>query len=241
MKTEYRLQPVKKKTLTDMVAEQLIGLIQKDMKDGEKLPSERDLMELLEVGRSSIREALRALEMIGLVETRTGDGTFVTKDTKLLFRKPMEWGIFDNEKSIMDLIEARKIFETALVDTVVDRITDEELGMMEAAVIQMEKIQPPNQELFLHADLRFHEIFVRATRNEVLIETMNLSMRTLEKERTFSIAKSTNYKKIADYHREVFEFLKARNKEKTRDAMMAHMSNTERLFKVHMEGQRKGG
>lgn len=234
MDIEQRLRPVKKSTLTDMVAQQLIELIKQDMKSGDRLPSEKELMKLLKVGRSSVREALRALEMIGLIETRVGDGSFVVKDSKMIFRKPMEWGVFDNKKSITDLIEARSIFEIAIIDLVVERITDKELEAMEKVVEQMEKTSPPHQEFLLQADYRFHEIFVQATRNDVLIEMMSLSMRTLEKERSFTISKLKSYTEIAKYHREVYEKLKNRDKIGTREAMIAHMKNTEMLFKAHL-------
>lgn len=235
MKTSHHLRPVERRTLTDMVADQLIQYIQNDLNDGDRLPSERELMDMLQVGRSSVREALRALEMIGLIESRTGEGTFVTKSMSFLFKKPIEWGIFDNEQSLLELVEARRIFETAMVDLVVERITEEELDKLEVLVEQMEQVKPPNQELFLHADLRFHELFVKATRNEVLIETFNLSMRTLEKERGMSITRLADYQWIAAFHRKILEGLRNRDVLQAKEALKAHMKKTERLFKLHLK------
>lgn len=213
-----------------MVAEQLIHLVQERMEHGDKLPSERELMEQLDVGRSSIREALRALEIMGLIETRTGGGTFVTKANGLLFKKPLEWGVFSTEKSVMDLVEARTLFEIAIIETAAKRIKNDELEQLEAIVEQMEKILPPNRELLLNMDLQFHMKIVQSIDNDVVSETIKLIIHTLERERTMSVKLMEDFKKIAGYHRKILDALKTKDPSQAKAAMIEHMQFTESLF-----------
>ena len=213
-----------------MVAEQLIRLVRMDLKTGDKLPSERQLMKQLEVGRSSLREAMRSLEIMGLVETRSGEGTFVNNDKSRIFSKPLEWGVFDGEKSTKDLLEARTVFEVAIVALTAGRITDKELDAIEQTVKKMEQTRPPDLESFLATDLRFHELLVRAAKNDVLYETMSLTYRILDKERTSGISTEEQYRKSASFHRNIFEALRKHDGSAAKEAMDAHMKWTRLLL-----------
>ena len=226
------LKPLKKQTLTEMVAERLIWLVRNKLNAGEKLPSERKLMKQLGVGRSSLREAMRSLDIMGLVETRTGNGTFVTNEKNRIYRKPLEWGVFNNEKSIKDLLEARAVFEIAFIELASIRITDSELAKMEIAVEQMEQISPPNLGSFLDADLYFHELLVRATKNDVLYETMNLTYRILDEQKAIGvISTKEEYRKSAELHRNIFEALRKGERVAAKKAMVAHLDWTKLIFK----------
>ncbi|MBN1671962.1 MAG: FadR family transcriptional regulator [Kiritimatiellae bacterium] len=229
MDEKQTLKRIKKRTITELVAEQLIHLAMQ-LKGGEKLPSERELMEQLGVGRSSLREALRSLEIMGLVETRTGEGTFVAGDTSGIFRRPLEWGVFNGQKSLDQLLEARRVFELAIVELVTDRITEEELAVLEAIMQEMENYGPGDFEAFLAADLRFHDLIAKATRNDVLYETIHLTRRIISAERTRSFGKPEDYVESSRYHRNVLEALKARDAAAVREAMAAHMQYMTFMF-----------
>jgi len=224
------LKRIRRKTIADQVAEQLTQLAA-GMQPGEKLPSERALMAELGVGRSSLREALRSLEIMGLLETRTGEGTFVATDKEALFRKPLEWGVFNGGKSLDHLLEARTVFEQAIVGLVNARITDSELAELEKVVAQMEQTGPPDFETFLAADLRFHDLIARATRNDVLYETIHLTRRIIGEERARRLDALADYRKAARHHRAVLEALKRRDKAATRTAMSEHMDYMSEFFK----------
>lgn len=213
-----------------MVAKQLIRMVRTVLKTGDKLPSERELMKQLAVGRSSLREAMRSLEIMGLVETRSGEGTFVTNDKSRIFRKPLEWGVFDSEQSTKDLLEARSVFEVAIIALAAERIDDQELESIEQTVKKMEQTRPPDLETFLAADLRFHELLVRAAKNDVLYETMSLTYRILDKERTSDISTDEQYRKSASLHRDIFEALKKHDAAGAKEAMDAHMKWTKLLL-----------
>jgi GntR family transcriptional repressor for pyruvate dehydrogenase complex len=224
-----KLTPVKKKTITEMVAEQLVQFVLQ-CEAGDRLPSERELMGDLGVGRSSLREALRALEIMGLVETRTGEGTFVSGDSNSFFQRPLEWGIFNGSRSLADLLEARKVFETSIVELASQRITDEQLNELEEVMQEMEAFRPPDFEGFLTADLRFHDIIARSTGNGVLCETVKLTRRIIREERTRSFSTTRQYRESCRYHRKILDALKERHTEAARKAMAAHMAYMEHMF-----------
>jgi len=239
MGKQSRLQAVRKRTITDLVAEQLIGFIRNELKDGEKLPPERKLMEQLGVGRSSLREALRSLEFMGLIETRTGEGTFAVHNRSMIFQKPIEWGLFESDKSNEDILEARIVFETALIELTAVRITEAELEELEQLVEKMEQIRPPNIDEFLTLDFTFHDIIARASKNEVLHDTVMLTRRIIEQERADSIKTNYEYKKSAAYHKAILAALKTRSPDRARQAMSDHMAWTRRILRYDTKGGKR--
>jgi len=222
-KTRASLAPVRRQTVSALVTERLVRLVQDELKEGDKLPSERALMSQLQVGRSSLREALRSLVTMGLVETRNGEGSFVTRTPGAVFRKPLEWGVFRSDRSLKDVMEARALLEVAIMDLVVKRVTKTELRRIEETVRRMEQCAPPDLEGFLAADLRFHILLARAAHNDVLRETVSLIHRIVAEEKAESIKTDADYLKSARYHRSILEAIREKRTDDARAEMAAHM------------------
>lgn len=134
---------------------------------GEKLPSERHLSESLGVGRSVVREGIKSLGLLGLVEYRHGGGTYLRSSESDLLPKVIEWGLLLGEQRVVDLIEARKYLEVIVAELAADRRTDEQLKRMEAAMIAMEEATTTDQ--FVEADVEFHLAVASASNNGALI------------------------------------------------------------------------
>lgn len=230
MKKGIVLRPIKKEKLNDVIVKRLIELIQKDLADGDKLPSEKELLEHLHIGRSSLREALRAVEAMGLIEVRAGAGSFVTKTRGFLYRKPIELGLFAHDHSIQDMIQARYLIEVAIVDLVVQNVTDAQLEQMEGAVRMMEESVPPNLDQILSADVRFHELLNGATGNSVLHELVSLAYNIVKNVRTEYFSVPEHYVVSAGYHRNILEALKKRDPKKARKATIDHMEWVKTVF-----------
>ena len=109
------LTPVTRSTLTSDIFQKLAGhLMRGDWREGDKIPAERDLCQRLDVGRASLREALKALELMGLIETRLGDGTYVRKRSEF-FARPLLWAIASGSNAeARELSEARELIEGEL-------------------------------------------------------------------------------------------------------------------------------
>jgi GntR family transcriptional repressor for pyruvate dehydrogenase complex len=230
MKKGIVLEPIKKVKLNDAIIKRLIALIQKDLSDGDKLPSEKELLEHLHIGRSSLREALRAVETMGLIEVRAGAGSFVTKSRGSFYRKPIELGLFAHDHTIKDMIQARYIIEVAIVDLVVQNVTDAQLDEMERAVGMMEEAMPPNLDQILSADVRFHELLNAATGNSVLHELVSLVYHIVRNVRTEYFSVPEHYAVSAKYHRNILEALKRRDPRKVRRATIEHMEWVKSVF-----------
>ncbi|MFW5830059.1 MAG: FadR/GntR family transcriptional regulator [Planctomycetota bacterium] len=213
-----------------MIAGQLIQLILKEFEHGDKLPSEKELCELFQVGRSSFREALRALELMGCVETRNGEGTFVTKTSANIFKKPLDWGILDIGRSMPELLEARRVLESALVKLAVTRVTPDQLRDLEEALRAMEQAGMKNRQAFIQADLRFHEILAASCGNSILYDIMNITRHILRQDDIRGLRKKDEVELSLRLHRKILQAMTKGDAGMACKALDDHMDWMEKLF-----------
>lgn len=151
----HSLTPVPRTTLTTDVCRRLVGLlIQGYWKEGERIPPERELGQLLGVGRASLREALKALEVMGMIEIRRGDGTYVCSRSNF-FASPMLWSIMSSDiDGVRELVDARRAMEAELAALAAVRADENDVARMaDCLAVQEETMDSPEQ--FLEADLQF--------------------------------------------------------------------------------------
>src|SRR5438309_4641619 len=107
------LKPISRLSLSDEIVEQIIDLISRGiLRPGERMPSEKQLCLQFGVGRTSVREALRSLSAMGVLETRMGEGTFVAEDAGRSLERSFQWGLLMNRKTVEDLVETRLMLES---------------------------------------------------------------------------------------------------------------------------------
>jgi GntR family transcriptional repressor for pyruvate dehydrogenase complex len=112
-----QIDPIKREPVATQVARKLVEyLLSGAVEPGERMPSERQLAEAFGVGRSAMREAIKALSLIGLVEVRQGDGTYLRKADSALLPDVIEWGLLLGERRTMDLVEADVQFHMRLAE-----------------------------------------------------------------------------------------------------------------------------
>lgn len=224
------LEPVKKVSLTDSIMRQLVAYIQTELSVGERLPSERKLIDMLQVGRTSLRESLRALEVMGIIETRAGEGTFVLQHESDYLKKPLELGVFGNQRSIQEVYEARRVIEIGMVPVVVDRITEDELGQCRAILEKMKSTSPARVGDFLEYDQQFHRVLALAAKNMILAEVLKLTHRILEEERRGARLTSEDLQKSVQFHERILSAVEARDKKRAAEAVERHMDWTLHLL-----------
>ncbi len=146
---------IPKTTLSQAAFEKLVqSLIGGSWKEGDRIPPERELCLKLGIGRASLREALKALELIGMLESKVGDGTFVCPRSEFLSR-PLLWAITGSDLSeLRDLIEARRLLEMDIVALAAERATTEELQLIQEAVEDF-RSNSANPVAALEADMKF--------------------------------------------------------------------------------------
>jgi len=114
-------------------------LVAKDgLLPGDKIPSERELSDQLKVGRSSVREGLRALELLGLIETRRGEGTFIKNFGNHQFVDLIGTFILQGNKKVEDLLETKFLLERESIRLACSRISEEQLHVLEQHIIEKE-------------------------------------------------------------------------------------------------------
>ncbi|CEG99062.1 Probable transcriptional regulator YvfI [Propionibacterium freudenreichii] len=138
-------------------------------KVGERLPSERALAEALRVGRSAIREALSALEILGVVEVMAGSGTYVRSATSEILPRTLSWGLLIKRDSVTELVEVRQALEVRAVQLAVERMPDLDLSALVKAVDdQRTAIETNDTDAYVRADQQFHIELARLSNNEML-------------------------------------------------------------------------
>jgi GntR family transcriptional repressor for pyruvate dehydrogenase complex len=161
------LHRIERTSVKELALEQLKRFIASgNLEPGERLPSERELAERLGVGRNSVREALKVLEAIGIVESRIGEGTFITAQTgasigRMIGLKLAHWG-----GTIVDIIDARQIFEVEASRAAAERATPEVLRALGEQLELME--HATNFRDYLKADMQFHRLIAQATLNPIV-------------------------------------------------------------------------
>jgi GntR family transcriptional repressor for pyruvate dehydrogenase complex len=187
---------------------------------GARLPAERELALKYHVSRPTVREAIIALEVQGLVEVKVGSGAYVR-------RLPGQGDLPGFNITAFELTEARLLFEGEAAALAATQITDEELATIEQLVkaIARENLEPDGAE---RADRDFHLAIARATRNIAIYDAIahlwELRSTSPEAALLHAKARSASIKPIADEHSAVLDALRSRDPAAARAAMRAHLS-----------------
>jgi len=156
------------------------------VKAGDRLPPERELAQLFGVGRSTLREAVRVLESLGLVEVRAGEGTFLAEGDAATTQAQLPPALFSKWTTQVNLFELRTVLEPGLASLAARRATADYLTKMhEALAAQAAQVQ--RGELGTDEDATFHELIAEATRNPALIHLMQHLARSLRETRDSSL------------------------------------------------------
>jgi len=166
------INKIKHVKLYENVVEEIKELIRKKkLKEGDRLPTEKELIKKLSVSQGTLREAFRTLESIGLIESIPGKGRFIRKSKRNNFGDA-EDVIFSLEKSsLLDLLEAREIIEAKIVELAAQRATEDDIRIIEQVLNKMRKVIEVDRRrntLFLDRIISFHFVVAKATHNIVL-------------------------------------------------------------------------
>lgn len=224
-------RPIKPKKIYEEIVDQIKTLMAEgDLKPGDKLLSEREFAEKLQVSRASVREALSALEMMGIVEIKTGEGTFVKETSADAIIQPLAMFISMERGSFFEIYEVRKIIESAAVSLAAQRATEAEINKIEEALEKMIRMVHDTEQ-GEHCDTAFHYAIAEATHNSWLIRLMRTISdsfhRTVSAARLNLFRTPGNMEKLAAQHRKIFEAIRDKNPELAQQAMLQHLTFAE--------------
>lgn len=226
-----RFGKFRKDILSEQIAGRLMSMIrEKQLYPGDRLPPERDLAAAMGVSRPSLREALRALSIMGVIENRQGSGTYITSLKPELFVEHLDFIFALNDTTFLDLFEARKILEVGLAALAVQNITPAEVEALEACVTHAAACIQDAEE-FLQADLELHELIITAARNNLLslfmgsINKLNVASRRRTGERM-----DTRLQTLED-HRRIVAAIRSGSPQAASQAMRNHLDHVEQSLK----------
>jgi GntR family transcriptional repressor for pyruvate dehydrogenase complex len=222
---------LQKDALSEKIVERLLSLIrEKQLRPGDRLPPERELAPMMGVSRPSLREALRALSAMKVVENRQGSGTYITSLRPELFVNHLDFIFTVNDATFLDLFEARKIVEVGLVALAARVIDDDQLARLEECLARSaSSVNQP--ETFLKTDLELHSIIIEAAHNRTLALFMSSvnQINTASRRRTNELSE-VRHQTLKD-HKVIVETLKAHDPEAAAKAMRNHLAHVEDKLK----------
>ncbi|HZA10208.1 FadR/GntR family transcriptional regulator [Mycobacterium sp.] len=215
-----QLRPVTRPRLYEVIVEQLCGYIADNgLKEGDRLPAERDLAAKLGVSRASLSQALVALEVQGVLSVRHGDGA-------VLIRPPTEEraikALREHADRMPDIIEAREALEVRLAGLAAERRTDEEMAAIDAAIAKMEA-EIDSGERGVVGDEMFHEAITSAAHSSLLAKLMREISGLIRETRIESLSQQDRPRASLQGHRRVAEAVRRQDPTEAARAMADHI------------------
>ena len=199
-------------------------VFKRELKKGDKLPTERELAESLKVSRTSVREAIRALEIIGLVESKQGAGNYIKNDFATSLFEPLSVMFMLQESSPKDIFQLREVLELECCRLAAKNIKDYELDRLLSIISEMKETD--SEERSSNLDKEFHSLITTTSRNKLIINVLNVVSKLIEisiKEyRSQIIDLFKNDRKLVETHESIYLALRSRDEEKIIKAMEEH-------------------
>lgn len=217
---------VRQNSMVGEVLSRLLNfLVSSDIRPGDKLPSERSLSEHLGLGRSAVREAVKSLHLLGIVDVRQGDGTYLRGTQSDVLPQILEWGLILGQPTTHDLVEAREYIEVFVARRAAERITPDGAARLDACIARMEAAGAAGRgEDFVEADVEFHLLVADMAGNSVFVDVLR-SIRTLLHVWISRIVASGGLGDSIEQHRRVADAIKAGDAEGAHKAMHAHITS----------------
>ncbi len=221
--------PLVRTTLTAAAFEQLISyVVNGTWKAGDRIPPERELCQQLGIARTSLREALKAMELIGMLDSRVGDGTFVCPRSEFLSR-PLLWAFTGTDHAeLRDIMEAREFLERDLAGLAAERATGSEIRAIAQTVETMRKNVAMGESILM-ADMEFHLAIADAAHNEVLRNAVQLLRNLMKQWLVLKLLIPQVPARVLKQHEVIYQAIKNRDGAAAREAMWTHLEKTAHL------------
>lgn len=220
---------MEKSESTQKTYESIIDAIKSDilagrLHSGEKLPPERELAKRFGVSRTSIREALRTLEILGVIKSIQGSGNFITGDCEKSLIESMSMMFLLQKIDTLQISQLREALEIKAALLAVENITDEQLGRLETIIQEMAETSDEQQNVILDKEL--HYTIALASQNALIIQILNilseLISRDIKDRRKEILSDERNVTRLQCIHEALVQALRARDASETYRAVVRH-------------------
>jgi GntR family transcriptional repressor for pyruvate dehydrogenase complex len=215
-----------KSSVAEETVERIVEMIRGgEYAPGDRLPGERKLAEQLQVGRTSVREAIRRLETMGLLESRHGLGTFVMEPSNQVIQATLVPHILTDRDTLEKLFDIREIIEVAAAALAAERAKAGHIATMRKWVEAVEThIARGELNGVIVADVEFHRQIIIATQNDILVNLIDSIVDLLHDMRYDSTSIPELLPEVIDGHRAILAAIEAGDSEAARQAMRDHLA-----------------
>ena len=222
-----QFKPIKPRKIYEQIVEQIKAMITEgNLKPGDILPSEREMSDRLKVSRASVREALSALHLMGLVEIKSGEGTFIKQTSIDSIIEPLALVLLMERDTVIEILEVRKGLEVEAAGLAALRRDEEDLAKMREALDEMKR-DVDQSEIGEKADWKFHYTVAQASQNILLTRLMNTVSDTIENTMHTSRQKLYSTEKmpqiLLDAHEGIYEAIRNGDSMEARKRMFEHL------------------
>ena len=226
-KAEFEAVPRTK--LYQKVVKQVQDIIRDGLlRPGDMLPPERELAEMLHVSRGSLREAILALESMGLVEPRHGEGTIVRDLSAAPLVNQLSVMLVQKRALVGELLEFRLMVEPTLAARAAANATEEEIVHLEE-ILSRQKAKVEQGDLAIEEDSKFHYAIAQAARNSVVLKVLDVFMDYLRESRELSLQVEGRPQRSLNSHRRILNAIARKNPAAAEKAMRRHITAIEGL------------
>lgn len=206
-------------------------IINGELGPGDRLPPEKELAERLGLSRSSLREAVKALEVVRILDIRQGDGTYVTELNTQHLSEAITFVLeLHQNSSVLELLETRRVLEAASVELAAARISEQQLDEIQQT---LDNTDVSDLDSLVDQDLAFHGIIGQAAGNAYLSSlTGSLNSRTVRARAWRGMTQQGSAQRTVEEHQEILEALRRRDPALARAAMIHHLQGVERWLRV---------
>jgi GntR family transcriptional repressor for pyruvate dehydrogenase complex len=215
--------PIDRLGATELVVERIKELLENGaLKAGSRLPAERELATMLGISRPTLRTALKALSVMGVISARPGAGTFIADSLPEIFNQPLRFMTLISDTGINDIFQARLIIEPSLAELAAKNVSDAHLNAMDREIKAMRE-SLADAETFLKHDLRFHQTISRATGNKLMSGIMDNILQLLFQLRGQKHPDDDDLQGALACHERIFRALRRRDGKRAKEVMVAHL------------------
>ncbi|NLV59696.1 MAG: FadR family transcriptional regulator [Clostridiales bacterium] len=224
--------------LPEIVADKIRNMvIELSLSEGDKMPTETALTTHFNVSRSTIREAVKILEVENIVEIRHGRGTYIAKKTGIT-KDPLGLSFSNRDMLLPNLLEARKLMEPGIAYIAAQRRTDENIQQMHASIRDMEQAYAKGED-YTGFDYRFHCIIAECTQNDVLNRLLPLICESINEGYMQTSRVKGSYERAIYWHKKIYDAILAQKPLDAQQAVIQHLSQTLIDVEHNLEGAGK--
>jgi len=231
------LRPYRRESPSTEITRRLLDyLLSGSVELGQKIPPERQLAGALGVGRSAVREAIKSLSLLGLLDVRQGDGTYLSRSSSDLLPRVIEWGMLLEQPYVADLIEARERLEPIVAELAAERRSEEDVEALRALVAEMEAATD-DIDRYVDADTAFHLKIAEAAGNAVFRNQLS-GIRELLRTWAKSVLEAAGETESSlAMHKPILEAIEGKDATGAERAMAAHMERAGRRLREALGGR----